>query len=52
MLGLKTRTAALAALMCMTVLLAFLFRRGLKAGSFVDHIPELAWREADETDLF
>jgi hypothetical protein len=49
---LKARMAMLTALICMTILLAFLLRRGLKAGSSLDLSPELTWREADEADLF
>jgi hypothetical protein len=36
----------------MTILLAFLLWRGLKAGSSIELNPEFTWREADEADLF
>jgi formylglycine-generating enzyme required for sulfatase activity len=52
MSGLKTRAAAPAVLIAMTIVLAFLAWRGLKAGSAGDIPTELAWREADEEDLF
>ena len=52
MSGLKTHIAVLPAVLILATLLAILVWRGLK----YEHAPgsslELAWREADETDLF
>ena len=48
----KVRLAAAAAFICVAILLALLFWRGLKAEPSGDLLPEFTWREADEADLF
>jgi hypothetical protein len=48
----KVRLAAAAAFICVAILLAVLFWRGLKAEPSGDLLPEFTWREADEADLF
>jgi len=48
----KSRIAALAAFMGMTLVLALLAWRGLKAAPEGDHAAELVWRQAGEEDLF
>jgi ABC-type phosphate transport system auxiliary subunit len=51
MSGFKSRAAVSSAVLSMAVLLAFLAIRGLSQHAPAPR-PRLAWREADDTDLF
>jgi hypothetical protein len=52
MSGFKSRIAVPSAVLSMAVILVLLAWRGLKEEHAPGSHPRLAWREADETELF